>query len=275
MESKEGEWSLILLNHWQLNRWGEPTPVGPRQQRLIALLALFGPSKRAICANMLWPTSSEESASRNLRASLFKLNHSQPGLIRSWGDTIALAATVWVDVDVMRASLAEAAAGHPAAEDGQILGNRNALLPGWYDDWVIFEQERLSQQRILALETIARTSLAAGDQQRAEQAASAALTLEPLRETACVLLVRTLLTAGNRALAIQTFERFRRVLAEELGIQPSQELAQLVGHRSTPANPNTQPRHQTAGRRSVVPPGPDSRPAADLRRQPGREPKRD
>lgn len=221
--------------------------MGLRQQRLIALLALLGPSTRNSCANTLWPVSSEDKASLSLRACLFKINHALPGLLQVWGDSISLENDVWVDVHALRRWLVDAAEGRQAERGAEPADGRAELLPGWYDDWVIFEQERLNQQRLLSLEAIAKTKLEVGDFGHAEQAATAALGIEPLRETACVLLVRALLGAGNRALALQTFERFRALLSEELAIEPSVELAELVGVRPVAAKSFASPPSRTLG----------------------------
>jgi DNA-binding SARP family transcriptional activator len=81
------------------------------------------------------------------------------------------------------------------------------LLPGWNDDWVVFEQERLNQRRLAAFETLAKRFLALGDGKHCAEASGAAATIEPLRESAH----RRLLTA------LGAFELFRTRLADELG----------------------------------------------------------
>jgi DNA-binding SARP family transcriptional activator len=45
--------------------------------------------------------------------------------------------------------------------------------------------------------------------------------LEPYREAAYVLLMRAHAAAGGRARALQSYERLRALLADELGVSPS------------------------------------------------------
>jgi DNA-binding SARP family transcriptional activator len=52
--------------------------------------------------------------------------------------------------------------------------------------------------------------------------------MEPLRESSHRLLIRIHLTEGNAAEAIRQFELCRRLFREQLGLEPSGRLAQLV-----------------------------------------------
>jgi DNA-binding SARP family transcriptional activator len=102
------------------------------------------------------------------------------------------------------------------------------LLPGWYEDWVVMERERLRQIRLHALEVLCRhlTSVRVFD--RAVQAGLAAVTGEPLRESANLTLIEAFLAEGNVADAILHYRRYRDLLLEELGVRPSFRLAELV-----------------------------------------------
>jgi hypothetical protein len=59
---------------------------------------------------------------------------------------------------------------------------RGELLPGWYDDWVMFERERLRQLQLHALETMAHRLAKEHRYADAVDVALAAVRLEPLRE---------------------------------------------------------------------------------------------
>ena len=60
-----------------------------------------------------------------------------------------------------------------------------------------------------------------GYPEAATAAATEAVALEPYREHAYLQLIRAQAAAGNRAEALHTYERCRRLLAEELGVSPS------------------------------------------------------
>jgi len=109
------------------------------------------------------------------------------------------------------------------------------LLPGWYDDWVLLERERLRQLRMHALEDVAVRLMAAGRYGDALQSALAAVRAEPLRESAHRTVVRVHLAEGNVVEALRAYEQFRTMLADDLGVQPSSQFSRLVeGIRRSP-----------------------------------------
>lgn len=227
------KWELRLLGCWQLMKDGEPVTVGIRQQRLIALLALAGARPRSYLAGLLWPESSQSQAAGSLRAAVFKLRHELPGLLAQGVDPVSLCKGVQVDVlELRRAAETESpdALLVPGVED--LLAGR--LLPGWYDDWVIFQQERWQGFRIAALEAIARRRLDAGHSHGAVAAARRAAEVEPLRESAHDLLIRAHILSGDAVAAARTHERFRTVLWDEMGLRPSPRFQEALGTNPAP-----------------------------------------
>jgi DNA-binding SARP family transcriptional activator len=109
------------------------------------------------------------------------------------------------------ASRARAIAGRP-------------LLPGHDAAWV--EDRRAALRRVLvdSLEMLADTQLAAGRGDAAIAPARELVALEPFRDSAHKRLLRAHAAAGDRGQALQAYDRYRRVLAEELGVGPSPEL---------------------------------------------------
>ncbi|WP_051972940.1 BTAD domain-containing putative transcriptional regulator [Cryobacterium sp. MLB-32] len=222
-------WSLTLLGYWQLTRNGEPVDVGARQQRVITSLALLGVRPRHFIATMLWPDGSEMRAAGNLRAGLFRISHELPSLLCAT-EPLRLHDDVAVDVHRLRGLI------------GTILDSRDTvipistmeqlrtadLLPGWYEDWVVCEQELLIHERVDALEVVAKRYLAHGDTGHALIAARAAAAVEPLRESVQLLLVRAYLAADDRASAVRTHQDFSATLQRELGVSPSPHFAALL-----------------------------------------------
>lgn len=226
------EWELRLLGCWQLLCDGHLVSVGARQQRLITALALVGQRSRTYLAGLLWPNSPEHQASGSLRSTVFKVRHQLPGLLSDSLDPVALAPTVAVDIHELRRSAEDARTG-TAINPGIAERLYSAeLLPGWYDDWVIFEQERLRELRIAALEAIARHYLCTDEPDAAVAAAMHAAAIEPLRESAHALMIRGQIHAGNAAGAYRTLQDFRRRLREEMGLEPSRRLEAAIGGNS-------------------------------------------
>ncbi|MGO1050043.1 BTAD domain-containing putative transcriptional regulator [Crossiella sp. CA198] len=103
--------------------------------------------------------------------------------------------------------------------------------------------DRLEETRRELRETLAEAQLAAGEAQAAIGVLRALTTDDPLREGAWTHLVRALHAAGRRAEALAAFRQARRMLAEELGVDPSPALAQAHQQALT-ADTATQPRRE-------------------------------
>ncbi|WP_131684537.1 BTAD domain-containing putative transcriptional regulator [Pseudarthrobacter sp. YALA5] len=224
------DWHLSLLGAWRLRRGSNTVTVASREQRLIACVGLLGCRHRSFLAGLLWPKSSETQAAGNLRTTVWCISHTFPHLIRTGADTLELHESVRVDVTALQRHVATLLSQPEARMPDSYLEDlsRADLLPGWYDDWVIFEQERLRQLRLTALEHLARQHLNAGEPGRAVIAALSAASIEPLRESTHLLLVQAHLAAGNRAAAVRAYTMFAGRLEDELGVQPSNQLTDLV-----------------------------------------------
>jgi DNA-binding SARP family transcriptional activator len=105
---------------------------------------------------------------------------------------------------------------------------RGELLPGWYDDWILLERERLRQLRMHALEVLADRLAIAHRFGEAIQAALAAAHAEPLRESAHRAVIRVHLAEGNIAEAVREYAGFERLLRRELNVQPSEQIRELM-----------------------------------------------
>ena len=197
-------------------------------QRLVALLSLHGRIGRSRLAGSLWGDTTEGRALACLRTAIWRANQAVPGLVIGSGDTVDLAEGT--DVDVRRV----VAWAHAVLEGGTAPGTavtapeQGELLPGWDDEWVVPERERLRQLRLHVLEARAEQLLEEGRFGLALECALAALHADPLRESAHRAVIRIHLTEGNVAEARQAFSRCAKVLASELAVAPSRQTTALV-----------------------------------------------
>jgi DNA-binding SARP family transcriptional activator len=225
----QGPWELDLLGHWQLRLAGEPVEVAPRQQRIIAALALLGSRPRSVLAELLWPAALETKAAGNLRTGMWKISHDLPGILSPSHDSLALSPRVIVDWHRLQERMAMIQSPVTPPDPADIAALESAvMLPGWYDDWVITEQERSNQRRLAALEVLAEKFLTRGDGTHCAEAAGVAAQIEPLRESPIQLLVQGHISTGNYYPAVKTFEDFRTLLTDELGVEPSPRLQHLI-----------------------------------------------
>lgn len=148
---------------------------------------------------------------------------------------LALPDDAWVDVEAADDAVHRAEAAL-AGEDGDratgwavvaasitarpfLPGEDGAFAEGW--------RRRLVDIRVRALETRGKALLTSGQFALAARDAKAALALAPFRETALQLLMRAHAEAGNPAEALSAYDRTRRLIADELGVDPSLETEAL------------------------------------------------
>ncbi len=222
--------SLALLGGFEL-RVGETQVVLPRGvERLLALLALEGrPLLRLHFASRLWPDRHEERSNANLRSALWRLRCTGHPLVTAGNGRLGLHDEVEVDVTRLMGQAGRlVGAGDCPAHDldpGPLVQD---LLPDWYDEWVLIEQERVRQIRLHALEALSARLSAARRFAEAVEAALAGVHIEPLRESGHRALIGVHLAEGNRGEALRQYERMRRLLLAEIGVEPTFTMEDLA-----------------------------------------------
>lgn len=205
------------------------SPRGQLQRRLLALLVLrrgrVVPTDTAV--DVLWPTDRPDDPAAALQNHLFRLRRSLPAdVIDSVGEGYRLdPATVVLDAEDLESAVAAEPAPVPVID---------AILARWagpaypeldeYDDARV-EIHRLEELRCRAREVRAATLLAQGLTDGLVAELTALADAEPLRERPRELLMAALAATGRQAEALRVYDDFRRLLGDELGIEPSPGLA--------------------------------------------------
>jgi DNA-binding SARP family transcriptional activator len=230
---------LHLLGGFELFLKGQALAVTIGSQRLVAFLALHNRLlPRVYVAGVLWPEVPTSRANANLRAGLWRLPASCRRLVDQSAHHLRLAGGVKVDLH-SAAALAQRLLDHshslPVADLGVVARRELSaeLLPTWYDDddWVLVERERFHQLRLHALEALSQRLTDAGRYGEAIDAGLAAVVAEPLRESAHRVLIKAHLAEGNYGEANRQYELCRHLLADELDVQPSDALRELVSQQ--------------------------------------------
>lgn len=221
---------LSLLKGFELMCGGTIVPLVLGSQRLLAFLALQDrAAHRAHVAGVLWSDVDESRACGNLRSALWRLRLPGVPLVEIVKDHLQLSPAVIVDVRE---------AGHVArhlmngtwslAAEFDLRPFEGELLPGWYDDWILIERERFRQLCLHALETLCERLAGAGRFGAAVLAGVAAVTEDPLRESAHRALIKAHLAEGNPTEAIRQYRRYGDLLRSELGLEPSVHMRGLA-----------------------------------------------
>lgn len=191
---------------------------------LLAILAVDGPTSRARLAALLWPDSDEKKARGNLRQTLSRFRKLAGAELVESGDPLRLAEGVDTDWDELLHG-----ASIPAAPLGvELLGGLDLSDCDELASWIDAANVRLRQALLGRLEAEA-DRLEQGDRPADVVAiAERILELDPVSERVHRRLIRLHYLAGDRAAAIQAFERCRKLLLDELGVEPDHETLELL-----------------------------------------------
>lgn len=214
-------------------------------RRVLALVALrHRPLERRVVAGSLWPVGGDRRAAGNLRSALWRLRGAGVELLDADGGTLALRPDVLVDLRLASEWALRLIKGDPRPSDLDDTSWQAAaldLLPGWDDDWVLFERERLRQRLLHGLEAMSRLLASAGRPAEAVDAALTAVAVDPLRESAQHALAEAHLACGNREDAADGVRRYGELLRRDLAAEPGPRLLALVRRRGTTRCGGVQP----------------------------------
>jgi DNA-binding SARP family transcriptional activator len=226
---------LHLLGEFRLELDGEPHPVPASARRLFAHLAVAHRDRRAArgaLAEALRPDSPPTRAMSTLRSVLWRLPRERGrALVLSDSREVWLHAELAVDLWEGEAQALALCSAEPppvgSFGDLGLLGKD--LLPTWHDPWLSVEQESYRQRRLHALERGAELLCEAGHYNDALMAGLGAVRCEPLRESAHRRVIQVHLAEDNHAEALRQYDSYRRLMATELGLPPSNTIRELVG----------------------------------------------
>jgi DNA-binding SARP family transcriptional activator/basic membrane lipoprotein Med (substrate-binding protein (PBP1-ABC) superfamily) len=239
--------------------------LGGRKQRavLAALLLRAGkvvPDERLV--DEIWGDSPPASAAHTLETYVSRLRqvlapHGVDLERRGGGYRVALGRAV-LDSRVFEALVEEASQTSAAGDENRAAALAKEALGLWHGPVLSgvslhlegrAEAERLDELRSRALDIRVEADLALG--RHAELVGELRRLVEesPYRERLVAQLMVALYRSGRQAEALEVYERTRRALDDDLGLQPSEELQRLAGqivrqepHLRTPARAVEAPR---------------------------------
>ena len=135
------------------------------------------------------------------------------------------------DVEEFDRVLAEAAAAHRRGEtercheayEAAVALYRGEFMQGSYDEWVDEQRTYYRDQYLRILEKLAGAAQEASEWERSLALAQKILRDDPFREEVHCRVMRAHAALGNRVAVKEQYETLRRLLREELGVEPAQE----------------------------------------------------
>jgi predicted ATPase/DNA-binding SARP family transcriptional activator len=248
--------SLLLLGPPQILLGSEPLD-GLKHDKVRALLAYLAveagrPHRRDSLVGILWPDFPQTAARNSLRQALAILRQAlgdqvrNPPFLLTSRDVVQFnqESDYWLDVAAFSGLLAAARRhGHRRPERCRSCAQRlqqavdlyqghflqGFFLPdsGPFDEWALLTRETLHQEMLVGLAWLARYHRQRGEFQDALKFARRQVTLDPLREEAHREVMRLSFLTGERSVALAQYEMCRRLLAEELGVEPEPETQAL------------------------------------------------
>lgn len=211
-------------------------------QELFAYLLVFRTRthSREVLAELLWGDRQSAQSRKYLRQALWQLQSvlEKASICEStqWLDVdaewvqVSPAAGLWLDVaELERASVqAQGVAGGDLSDEGaQALERavqlyRGDFLEGCYQDWCIFERERLQNVYLNVLDKLMDHCQSTGDFQAGLTYGAQMLRLDRARERTHRRMMRMYYLAGDRTAALRQYARCAAALSQELGVKPSQ-----------------------------------------------------
>lgn len=215
----------------------------PKRLGLLAYLALARPrgfQRRDTLLGLFWPELDSDRARGALRQALYTLRRSLPeGVLETRGDEeVGIASgALWCDAHEFEKAMRE----DRPAEALELY--RGDLLEGFHvpdaspdlDYWLAGERERLRSKALEAAREAVAAAEGAGDMVGALAVAQRASSLAPLDEEVARRRIELLHGTGATAAAVLVYERWSARLREELDVEPSPEMRELVEELRRPA----------------------------------------
>jgi WD40 repeat protein/DNA-binding SARP family transcriptional activator/tRNA A-37 threonylcarbamoyl transferase component Bud32 len=255
--------SLTLLGPFQAQNNGRPVP-GFRTKATQALLIYLAvqPKQaqgREKLMTLLWPRMPQKSAQANLRQTLYQLRQAIPEVKASSGTSdqavelvianrreIQLNPAADVDTDVVRFETLLARTSAHQHLDLTVCGDCRQDLEqavaiyqdhflidffledsNEFEDWAQSRRELYRRKVLDALEILTTISFRQEAYAEGQAYAERQLEIDNLRESAYRQLMELLAFSGRRREATVVYERCRRFLLEELGMEPAARTSEL------------------------------------------------
>lgn len=242
---------ISLFGPWQLRLAGKAVPRFPtvKTQALLAYLAVEAqvPHTREALIGLFWADYAAESGRQNLRKTLQRLRQMIPAaFLLTTTQTVQfdprshyqLDVTTFIRLlnDCRRHRHAERATCPACMErlqqavalyQGEFLAHFFVEESPAFEEWLLLKREWLRREALNALAELATYHERRGEYDHAYDYAWRQVELDPLREEAHRQIMRSLAYTGQRSEALAQYATCRRLLADDLNVEPAPTTVQL------------------------------------------------
>ena len=251
-------WHIEMLGQFRLRR-GEQVVTRFRTTKaalLLARLALYPRQAHAReeLADLFWPDAEPQIGRNRLKQEISTLRRilepeGEPygSVLQANRNLIGLReGTVQTDAGEFESLVAQAAAkpGNRLillAQAANMAGGE--LLPGFYEDWILRERDRLNLLRADTFRRLAAAQEEAGQIEAAIVTLQQLFALDPAQEATTAHLMRLYIQSGQAGFARRQFARWEQIAREELDSAPSPWIRELAAQANALNRlPNAAPR---------------------------------
>ncbi|NUM48702.1 MAG: hypothetical protein HUU38_28680, partial [Anaerolineales bacterium] len=233
---------LRLLGHPVILLNGHPLENLPSRtaEALLVFLALQPhPVSREFLAELLWSERTQDQALANLRSILSSLRKAVGDYVLATRQNVAFnrALPFLLDVEQFEQTIERLPLQRQTAPlspetatqlETALAHYRGDFLEGFYlregrgfEEWAALLRERLRRLAHLGFRARVRHALENGNYREGIQASEKLIAIDPYDEEARRQLMTLLLRNGNRNTALKQYETLRKLLHEDLGVEPA------------------------------------------------------
>ncbi|MCA1554637.1 MAG: hypothetical protein LC737_09695 [Chloroflexi bacterium] len=237
--SAASELKFMLLGGARVARGEQPLGgfASAKSLALLCYLALTAREHaRASLATLLWGEMPDAVANNNLRVVLANLRTlvGEHLLITRASVSFNHAAPYWLDAEAFETTARNAdvmtitqLSDAAAAYHGEFMEGFQVRDAPAFDEWLSLQRERLRQAALQVLYRLAVKQSEARDYRSGIETAMRLLAIEPWQEEAHRQLMTLYALNGQRSAALAQYETCRRLLRDELGVEPDKSTRQL------------------------------------------------
>ncbi len=215
---------------------------GSKAQELLCYLLLHRdrPLHRETLSSLLWPDSPKFQSKKYLRQALWQLQVALDSKTEKIEESLLLIEPEWVRINtkaILFLDMAEFEEAFTLTRKVWKEGLDNAqaqclikavqlykgdLLEGWYQDWCLFERERMQNAYLEILDTLMADCEGKKEYERGLIYGDRILCVDHANERTYQRLMRLYYQMGDRSNALRQYARCVAALQEDLGVKPSE-----------------------------------------------------